>query len=71
MKEWIIFMCLIAILAFFFGILGYLKGWNKGFYEGSEFSERKWNLAFKVGELKGITETQIKILNSKGKDGER
>lgn len=70
MKEWIIFMCLIAILALVFGTLGYLKGWNKGFNEGSELSEIKLDLAFKAGELKGITETQIKILNPKGKDGE-
>ena len=71
MKEWIIFMCLIAILAYFFGTLGYLKGWNKGFDEGSELSKCKLDLAFKAGELKGIAETQIKILNLKGKDGER
>lgn len=70
MFEWIIIMYLIAILAFVFGTLGYFKGWDKGFDEGSELSERKLDLAFKAGELKGITETQIKILNPKGKNNE-
>lgn len=56
MFEWNIFTCLIAILAFIFGTLGYFKGWNEGFDEGSELSERKLDLALKMEELKRINE---------------